>query len=76
MELFWYRLLTKGVVKDRSNVARGQEKVKGKEKAKVDSKEREERSLVKNKHRILNGSLQRVVLGGPKEEEARRVLRN
>ena len=61
---------------DRSNVARGQEKVKEKEKAKVDSKEREERSLVKNKHRILNGSLQRVVLGGPKEEEARKVLRN
>ena len=49
-------------------------KVKEKENAKVDSKEREERSLVKNKHRIPNGSLQKVVLGRPKEEEARRVF--
>ena len=30
--------------------------------------------MVKNKHRILNCSL-KIVLGGPKEEEARRVLR-
>ena len=31
--------------------------------------------MVKNKHRILNGSQKMIVLGGPKEEEARGVLR-
>ena len=39
------------------------------------SKEKEEHSLVKNKHRNLNGSQKKIVLGGPKEEEARRVHR-
>ena len=42
-------------------------------KAKEDSKE--EHSLVKNKKRILNGSQKKIVFGGPKEEEARRVRR-
>ena len=44
-------------------------------KAKEDSKEKEEHSLVKNKKRILNGSHKKIVFGGPKEEEARRVRR-
>ena len=30
---------------------------------------------MENKHRILNGCQKKLVLGGPKEEEARRVLR-
>ena len=30
---------------------------------------------MKNKHRILNGSQKKTVLGGPKEEKARGVLR-
>ena len=30
---------------------------------------------MRNKHRILNGSLQKMVLGGPKENEARRFDR-
>ena len=46
-----------------------------KEKANEDSKDKEEHSLVKNKHVILNGSLQKMVLGGPKEDEAKRVDR-
>ena len=50
-------------------------KVKEKEKAREDSKEKEEYSLVENKHRILNGSLKKMVLGGPKQEEARGVHR-
>ena len=50
-------------------------KVKAKEKAREESKEKEEYSLVENKHRILNGSLEKMVLGGPKEEEARGVHR-
>ena len=41
----------------------------------MDSKELEEYSLVKNKHRTLNGGQKKIVLGGPKEEEARKVLR-
>ena len=41
----------------------------------MDPKEKEEHSLVKNKRRILNGSQKKLVLGGPKEEEARRVHR-
>ena len=41
----------------------------------MDSKAKEEHSLVKNKHRILSGSQKKMVLGGRKEEEARRVLR-
>ena len=40
-----------------------------------DSKEKEEHSLVKNKHQILNGSLRKTLLGAPMEGEARRVLR-
>ena len=50
-------------------------KEKAKEKANEDSKDKEEHSLVKNKHVILNGSLQKMVLGGPKEDEAKRVDR-
>ena len=42
----------------------------------MDSKELEEYSLVKNKHRILNGGHRKIVLGGPKEKEARKVFRN
>ena len=34
-------------------------------------KEKEEHSSVRNKHRIVNGSQKKIVLGGPKEEEAR-----
>ena len=30
---------------------------------------------MEDKHRILNGSQKKLVLGGPKEEETRRVLR-
>ena len=41
----------------------------------MDSKEVEEHSLVKNKHRTLNGSQKRTLLGGPKEKEARQVCR-
>ena len=44
-------------------------------KAKEDSKEKEEHSLVKNKHRILKGSQKKIVLNGPKEQEARRIRR-
>ena len=51
------------------------EKEKEEEKAKVDSKEQEEHSLVKNKHRILNCSQKKIVLGGPREREARKVQR-
>ena len=29
---------------------------------------------MKNKHRIMSGSMKKIVLGGPREEEARRVL--
>ena len=46
---------------------------KEKEKAKVDSKEKEEHSLVENKHRTLNGGQKKIVLGGTKEHEARRA---
>ena len=41
----------------------------------MDSKEPEEHSLVKNKHRTLNGGQKKIVLGGPKEREARKVFR-
>ena len=41
----------------------------------MDLKEPEEHSLVKNKHRTLNGGHKKVVLGGPKEREARKVFR-
>ena len=46
-----------------------------KEKAKVGSKEPEEHSLVKSKHRTPNGDQQKIVLGGPKENDARRAFR-
>ena len=49
---------------------------KKKGKVKVDSKELEEYSLVKNKHRILDGGHRKIVLGGPKEKEAIKVFRN
>ena len=38
-------------------------------------KEKEEHSSMRNKHRILNGSQKKIVLGGSKEEEARSVHR-
>ena len=41
----------------------------------MDSKEPEEQSLVKNKHRTLDGGQKKIVLGGPKEREARKVFR-
>ena len=41
----------------------------------MDSKEPEEHSLVKNQHRTLNGGQKKIVLGGPKEREARKVFR-
>ena len=41
----------------------------------MDSKDKEEHSLVRNKHRILNDSQTKMVLGGLKEEVARRVHR-
>ena len=41
----------------------------------MDSKEQEGHSLVKNKHRILNCSQKKIVLGGPREREARKVPR-
>ena len=41
----------------------------------MDSKEVEEHSWVKNKHRTLNGGQKRTLLGGPKEKEARQVCR-
>ena len=43
-------------------------------KANVDSKEPAERSLVKSKHRTRNGSQKKIVLGGPKEIEAREAF--
>ena len=44
-------------------------------KGKVDSKELEEFSLVKNMHTILNGGHKKSVLGGPKVREAGKVSR-
>ena len=46
---------------------------KAKEKAKVDSMEPEEHSLVKSKHRIPSDGQKKGVLGGPKETEARQA---
>ena len=40
--------------------------MKEEEKANVDSKEQEEHSLMKNKHRVLNRSQKKIVLGGKK----------
>ena len=45
-----------------------------KEQAKVDLKDPEEHSLVKNKDRTQNGGQKKIVLGGPKEREARKVF--
>ena len=44
-------------------------------KANVDSQEPKEHSLVKSKHRTRNGSQKKIVLGGPKEIEAREAFR-
>ena len=41
----------------------------------MDSKKPEEHSLVKSKHRNQNGGQKKIVLGGPKENEARKVFR-
>ena len=41
----------------------------------MDSKEAEEHSLVNSKHRTLNGGHKKIVLGGPKENEARKGYR-
>ena len=46
---------------------------KAKEKAKVESKELEEHSLAKS--RTLNCGQKMIVLGGPKEQESRKVFR-
>ena len=40
----------------------------------MDSNELEEHSMVKSKHRTLNGGLKKTLLGGPKEKEARKVF--
>ena len=45
------------------------------EKVKVDQKELEEHSLVKGKHRNQDCGLKKIVFGGPKENEARKVSR-
>ena len=41
----------------------------------MDSKESEEHSLVKNKHGTLNGGHKKIVRGGPKVREPRKVFR-
>ena len=41
----------------------------------MDSKEREEHSLVKIKHRTRSGGQKKIVLGGSKENEARKASR-
>ena len=41
----------------------------------MDSKEPEQHTLVKNKRWMLNGGQKKIVLGGPKEKEARKVFR-
>ena len=50
-------------------------KQRKRQKAKADSKELEEYSLVKNKHRTLYGGQKKIVLGGPKVREATKVSR-
>ena len=50
----------------------GEEKVKAKEKVKVDSKGPKQHSVVKNRHRILNGGQMKTLLGGAKERRARK----
>ena len=51
-------------------------KVKARERAKVDQKERREHSLVKSKHRNQSCGQKKIVLGRPKEIEARKAFRN
>ena len=41
----------------------------------MDSEEQEEHSLLKNKHKILNCSEKKIVLGGPNEGEATKIFR-
>ena len=52
-----------------------EKRVKAEERTKVGSKQPEEHSLVKSKHRKQNGGQKKIVLGGPKENEARKVSR-
>ena len=60
---------------DSSKVAKlRKEKAKEKVKAKVDSKELVEHTLVKNKHTTMNDGQKKIVLGGQREKEARMVL--
>ena len=41
----------------------------------MDQKDPEEQSLLKSKHRNQNCGLKKIVLGGPKENEARKAFR-
>ena len=59
-----------------SKVAKSnEEKAKENEKAKVDSKELVKHTLAKNKHRTLDGGHKKIMFGGPRVKEARKVLR-
>ena len=49
-----------------------EKKRKGKAKGKVVSKELEECSLVKNKHRILNCGQKKIIRGGPKKKRGKK----
>ena len=60
---------------DQSGAKNKRGKDKAKERAKVDQKEPEEDSFVKSKHRHQNCGLEKIVLGGPKENEARKAHR-
>ena len=51
-----------------------QKKVRAKERTKVDQQEQEERSLVKNKRMKQNCGQKKIVLGGPKENQARNAF--
>ena len=59
---------------DESGVANRGEKVRAQERAKVDQKEQEEHSLVKSKHRKQYSGLKKIVLGCPRENEARKAF--
>ena len=48
-------------------------RAKEKERAKMDSKELEDHSLVKKKHRVLNGGQKKILLGGQKERKVRKA---
>ena len=52
-----------------------EEKKRTRKKTNVDPKEPEENSLVKSKHRTRNGGQKKIVLGAPKEIEARMAFR-